>query len=152
MRTRIKRFLPYVVGGLVVLFIGIQFMPTGRPATEPAVRREPNWDSPSTRELAVRACFDCHSNQPVFPWYSNVAPVSWLVVKDIREARSKMNFSEWDLPQREAMAATDEIRDGNMPLPIYLPLHPEARLSEAEKAALIQGLDATFAADRPRRR
>lgn len=152
MRTRIRRFLPYVVGVIIVLLVGIQFVPTDRPAAEPAVRREPNWDSPRTRELAVRACFDCHSNQPVYPWYSNVAPVSWLVVKDIKEARSKMNFSEWDLVQREAMAATDEIRDGNMPLPIYLPLHPEARLSEVEKAALIEGLEATFAADRPRRR
>lgn len=152
MRTRLKRLAPFVVVGLSVLFIGIQFVPNSRPGPDPAVRREPNWDSPATRELVVRACFDCHSNQPNYPWYSYVAPVSWLVLHDINEARPKLNFSEWDLPQREAMAAAEQIRDGNMPLPIYLPLHPEARLSEAEKAALIQGLDATFAADPPRRR
>jgi hypothetical protein len=152
MRARARRFLPYAVVGLVVLLVGIQFVPNSRPAPDPAIRREPNWDSPRTRELAVRACFDCHSNQPEYPWYSYVAPVSWLVVGDVKDARSKLNFSEWDLPQREATSATKEINKGDMPLPIYLLLHPEARLSEAEKAELVQGLDATIAGDRPRRR
>jgi len=140
------------LASLLVIFVGIQFLPNARPAPDPAVRREPNWDSPRTRELAVRACFDCHSNQPTYPWYSYVAPVSFVINHHVSDARTKMNFSEWDLPQREALATVDEIRDGNMPLPAYLPLHPEARLSDAEKAELIQGIEATFAADRPRRR
>ena len=63
-----------------------------------------------------------------------------------------MNFSEWDLIQREAKAAAEQIEKGDMPLRIYLPLHPEARLSAEEKAALIHGIEATFEADRPRRR
>ena len=87
-----------------------------------------------------------------YPWYSYVAPASWLVNKDINEARSKMNFSEWDLVQREAMAAPEQIEKGDMPLWFYIPLHPEARLSAEEKAALIHGIETTFAADRPRRR
>jgi hypothetical protein len=152
MRSRLKRLLPFVIGGFVVVLVAIQFVPYGRPTPNPAVRREPNWDSPRTRELAARACFDCHSNQTRYPWYSYVAPASWLVNKDIDEARSKMNFSEWDLIQREAMAAPEEIEKGNMPLPVYLPLHPEAWLSAEEKAELIHGLEATFQADRPRRR
>ena len=152
MRSRIKRLLPYILGGLVVLVIVMQFVPIGEKTSNPAVRREPNWDSPRTRELVVRACFDCHSNQANYPWYSYVAPVSWLVHHDVREARLKLNFSEWDLPQREALAAVEQIEKGDMPLPIYVPLHPEARLSAEEKAALIQGIEATFAADRPRRR
>ena len=78
--------------------------------------------------------------------------MSWLVNHDIHEARLKMNFSEWDLPQREALAAVEQIEKGNMPLPIYLPLHPEAWLSDEEKQALIHGIEATFEADRPRRR
>jgi hypothetical protein len=78
--------------------------------------------------------------------------MSWLVHHDVYEARLKLNFSEWDLPQREALAAVEQIEQGNMPLPIYLPLHPEAWLSAEEKQALIQGIEATFAADRPRRR
>jgi hypothetical protein len=152
MRSRLKRLLPFLVAGLAVLFVAIQFVPFGRPTQNPPLRREPNWDSPRTRELAARACFDCHSNQTRYPWYSYVAPVSWLVNKDITEARSKMNFSEWDLIQREALQATEQIEKGDMPLPFYLPLHPEAQLSADEKQALIHGLEATFTADRPRRR
>lgn len=152
MRSRLKRSLPYVLGGLAVLFVVIQVVPIGERTSNPPVRREPNWDSPRTRELAVRACFDCHSNQARYPWYSYVAPVSWLVHHDIRQARLKLNFSEWDLPQREALAAVEQIEKGDMPLPIYVPLHPEARLTAEEKQALIHGLEATFAADRPRRR
>ena len=152
MRGKLKRIGLVLVALLVVAFVGIQLAPYGRPTANPPTRREPNWDSPRTRELAARACFDCHSNQVRYPWYSYVAPVSWLVTHDIEEARLKMNFSEWDLPQREAMQATEEIEKGSMPLPIYLPLHPEARLSESEKQELIHGLEATFAADRPRRR
>ena len=71
------------------MLVAIQFVPYGRPTPNPAVRREPNWDSPRTRELAVRACFDCHSNQTQYPWYSYVAPISWLVNNDIHEARAR---------------------------------------------------------------
>ncbi|MGE3268571.1 MAG: heme-binding domain-containing protein [Chloroflexota bacterium] len=152
MRSRLKRILLILVAGLAVVFVGIQLVPYGRSIENPPVRREPNWDSPRTRELAVRACFDCHSNQVSHPWYSYVAPASWLIAHDVEEARQKMNFSEWDLPQREAMESVEQIEKGEMPLPIYLPLHPEARLSAEEKEALINGLRATFAADRPRRR
>lgn len=152
MRGKLKRIGLILVGVLVVAFVGIQLAPYGRPTANPPVRREPNWDAPRTRELAARACFDCHSNQVRHPWYSYVAPVSWLVNSDIEGARQKMNFSEWDLPQREAMQATEQIEKGLMPLPIYVPLHPEARLSEAEKQELLHGLEATFTADRPRRR
>jgi heme-binding protein len=152
MRSRLKRLLPYLVAALAVVFVAIQFVPYGRPTPNPPLRREPNWDTPRTRELAARACFDCHSNQTQYPWYSYVAPVSWLVNSDIQDARAKMNFSEWDLIQREAMQADEQLEKGNMPLPIYLPLHPDARLSAEEKQALIQGIRATFAADRPRRR
>ena len=61
----------------------IQLLPFGHDHTNPPVRKEPEWDAPETRELAARACFDCHSNQTVWPWYSNVAPVSWLVWSDV---------------------------------------------------------------------
>jgi hypothetical protein len=152
MRGRLRRTLPFVVAGLAVVLVAIQFLPMSRPVPNPAVRREPNWDSPRTRELAVRACFDCHSNQSEQPWYGHVAPVSWLLNKDVTEARSKMNFSEWDLIQRDAGLAVEQIEKGDMPLWFYLPLHPSAQLSAEEKQALIHGIEATFAADRPRRR
>ena len=152
MRNRLRRLLPFAVGALVVLAVAIQFVPFGRPTENPPTRREPNWNSPATREIAARACFDCHSNQTKYPWYSYVAPVSWLVNKDITEARAQMNFSEWDRVQRGASEAIQVIEKGEMPLPIYVPLHPEARLSADERQALIDGMRATLEADRPRRR
>ena len=79
----------------VAIFLLIQLIPYGRDHTNPAVVAEPAWDLPETRALAVRACFDCHSNETIWPWYSNVAPISWLVQRDVDEGREKLNFSEW---------------------------------------------------------
>jgi hypothetical protein len=152
MRSKLKRLLPILGGIVVVAFMAIQLLPFGRPQPNPPVQREPRWDSPRTREIAVRACFDCHSNQSQYPWYSHVAPVSWLVTHDIEEARSKVNFSEWDQIQREAGTAAEQVEKGEMPLWYYIPLHPEARLSAEDRQVLIDGLKATVAADRPRRR
>lgn len=140
-------------GGLVLgLLIIIQFVPYGRNHTNPPVRQEPAWDSPQTAALARRACFDCHSNQTVWPWYSNIAPVSWLVLRDVDEGRSKLNFSEWDLPQKEADEAAEEVQEGKMPPWFYLPAHPQARLSTQEKQALIRGLQATTGSNESRDR
>ncbi len=132
-------------GGGVVLLLVIQLVPYGRGRTNPPVSREPAWDSPLTRELARRACFDCHSNESRWPWYSRVAPVSWLVFRDVSEGRAKLNFSEWDRPQEEAGEASEALLEGEMPPWFYLPLHPEARLSSGEKEALAAGLARTLA-------
>ncbi len=137
--------------GLVVLvggFLLIQLVPYGRNHTNPPIINEPNWDSPQTRALAQRACFDCHSNETVWLWYTNVAPFSWLAQNDTDEGRSKLNFSEWGAGRREGerpgeMAET--ILEGEMPPIIYLPTHPAARLTSAEKELLIAGLKATAA-------
>ena len=150
---RLVKRIALIGGALVVLlFVVIQVIPFGRPVPDPPIRVEPRWDSPRTRDLAARACFDCHSNQTTYPWYSYVAPVSWLIQDDVRQGRSKLNFSEWDLPQREAQNASRELQRGDMPLPIYLPIHPQAQLSAEEKQALIDGLKTTIASDTPRRR
>jgi hypothetical protein len=130
-----------VLGGFVV---AIQLVPYGWRQTNPPVAGEPGWDSPRTRELFFRACADCHSNQTKWPWYSRVAPVSWLVIRDVEQGRSHLNVSEWNRPQKDAHEAAGEVREGKMPLPIYLPAHPEARLSAAEKSDLLRGLEATF--------
>jgi hypothetical protein len=128
-----------VLIGAVLLAV-IQLLPFGRDHTNPPARIEPPWNAPETRELAVRACFDCHSNQTVWSWYSNVAPISWLVWSDVVRGRKELNFSEWDLPQREARESAGTVRKESMP-PWY---YPWGKLNAAERAALIRGLDATL--------
>lgn len=138
--SRWQRVLVGLVGAVVI----IQLVPYGRAHANPPVVSEPVWDSPRTRELAERACFDCHSNETVWPWYSNVAPVSWLVQHDTDEGRAVLNLSEWNRPQEDAGEAGETVRDGEMPPAIYLPTHPEARLTDTERDELARGLDATL--------
>lgn len=140
----LKTILRRAAIAVAALFVIIQLIPYGRNHTNPSSRVEPQWDSAETRALAKRACFDCHSNETNWPWYSNVAPISWLVQNDVNEGRSKLNFSEWDRPQKEADEAAEQIQKGEMPLWFYLPLHASARLSAAEKQMLIRGLQATI--------
>ena len=83
----------FLVGVLGLLLI--QLVPYGRDHTNPRVIAEPTWDSAKTRATAVIACFDCHSNETKWPWYSNIAPMSWLVQRDVDEGREHMNLSEW---------------------------------------------------------
>jgi hypothetical protein len=140
MKKRTRFILVGAAGGLA-LFLLIQLLPLGRERSNPPVLSEPAWDSPETRALAQRACFDCHSNETVWPWYANIAPVSWLLSKDVTEGRDNMNFSEWNDGGSQDL---DEIREvvleGEMPPAQYLLMHPEARLTEAEKQALLDGL------------
>jgi hypothetical protein len=142
----VKRLLGLGILALVVFFGLIQLVPYGRDHTNPPVLREPAWDSPQTRALVARACFDCHSNETVWPWYSHIAPASWLLQRDVEKGRDQVNFSEWDRGEQEVDDAVEVIQEGEMPPWFYLPLHPEARLSGQEKAALIQGLSATLGA------
>jgi hypothetical protein len=144
MRARTKRILTGIAIGVVALFGVAQLIPYGRDHTNPPVVREPAWDSPRTRELAVRACFDCHSNETHWPWYAHVAPTSWLLQSHVDEGRQVLNFSEWTRPYEEAGEAAETVLDGTMPLDSYLLLHPRARLSAAEKKQLADGLRATL--------
>jgi hypothetical protein len=139
-----RRECGILAGALGLILVLIQFLPVGAPRTNPPVVAEPSWDSVRTRELFYRACADCHSNETRWPWYSKVAPVSWLVSHDVAEAREHLNVSEWNRPQRHAKDAAEEVREGEMPLKIYLPAHPEAWLDDATKGELIAGLEATF--------
>jgi len=129
---------------LLSAFVFIQFLPIGKDHTNPPVVAEPNWDSPQTRETFMRACGDCHSNQTVWPWYTNIAPASWLISRDVTEGREKLNVSEWGIRENEADDVVKVVQNGEMPPWFYLPLHPEARLSAAEKQVFLQGLAATF--------
>jgi hypothetical protein len=139
--------LKWLVRGIALAVAGfllIQLVPYGRDHTNPPVTGEPAWDSPVTRALAVRACFDCHSNETAYPWYSNVAPASWLLERHVSEGRRKFNFSTWGTGRQEAEHFARLIQSGEMPGWDYLLMHPEARLTDLEKQQLIDGLTKTL--------
>jgi cytochrome c551/c552 len=135
-----KKIIIWVVIAIVVLGLLIQLVPLPERGHNPAVIAEPKWDSPQTAALVKRACYDCHSNQTVWPWYSYVAPVSWLIYNDVIQGRHRLNFSEWNGQSRGAGEMVQAIREGEMPPFQYLPLHPSARLTSVEKQQLITGL------------
>jgi hypothetical protein len=130
---------------VVVVFLAAQAVPYGRDHSNAPVTGEPDWATPETRELVKRACFDCHSNEVEWPWYSNVAPLSWAVWKHVKDGRNKVNYSEFDRPQREADESFAEVKKGSMPPPYYTfgGLHSDANLSPDEMTALLEGLQNT---------
>jgi hypothetical protein len=130
--------------GLVAAFVAIQLVPYGRDHINPPATGEPTWDTPETRALARRACFDCHSNETEWPGYASIAPVSWLVQYDVNEGREVLNFSEWTRPQEEAKESSEEVLEGEMPPAAYTLVHAHARLTAAERDRLAQGLAATL--------
>ncbi len=131
--------------GFIVLFGLMQLVPYGKDHTNPKVVAEPQWDSPQTRALFMRACGDCHSNETKWPWYSNIAPISWSIYHHVVEGREHFNVSMWGVQKKnDGDEAAEEVEEGEMPLKSYLLAHPEARLSDAEKSALIEGLKRTF--------
>ena len=142
-----KKVLKIIVVILVVGFIAIQFI--NRP--DKITISEISGDD-ITKKAAVpadvqtvlkRSCYDCHSNQTVWPWYSNIAPVSWLVADDVVKGKKKMNFSEWgkmSAPKQEKKFSDiiDQVTDTLMPLPKYLIIHKDAALSEADKQVILK--------------
>ena len=142
-----KKWLKRIGVALIVVLVGIQLVPVNR--TNPAITREVKWDAPATRELAQRACFDCHSNETSWPWYGYIAPVSWRLADHINEGRAVLNFSTWDQPNTELDEVVESIENNSMPLSDFLLMHPEAKLTAAEKATLVAGFKATFSQDPP---
>ncbi|MEP7384486.1 MAG: heme-binding domain-containing protein [Gemmatimonadota bacterium] len=137
-RTRATRIAKQAAIGVGVAFVAIQFVPVSR--TNPPVESEVP-ASAEARSVLRRACYDCHSNETVWPLYSKIAPVSWLVVRDVNEGRKEVNFSTWNrLATKEQIKKLDkswkEVKEGEMPLWFYLPPHPDARLSPADRATL----------------
>ena len=133
-----KKKLLMALAVLVGVGIVIQFVPVER-SNPPVVK---DLDAPPDVKGVLRAsCYDCHSNETRWPWYSRVAPTSWLVARDVEEARSHFNFSLWGTyepkkQQRVAAKMWEEVNDGEMPLPAYLLAHSDARLTDDDKALL----------------
>lgn len=134
-----------IIGAIVLAAVAIQFIPYGSDHSNPPVVAEPKWDTPKTKELFARTCADCHSNETKWPWYSNIAPVSWLVQNDVEEGREHFNVSMWGAQKKnKGDEAKKEFEEGEMPPWFYVLPHPEAKLSDGEKAELSKGLLATF--------
>jgi hypothetical protein len=141
MTKRIQKIIAIIAIVGIVLFVLIQFIPYGKDHSNPPVVNEPNWDSQQTHDLAKAACYDCHSNETVWPWYTNVAPISWLVYRDVVDGRRRFNFSDWQNSRiREPGELASAVIEGEMPPIQYLPMHPSAWLSAAQKTQLADGL------------
>lgn len=138
-----KRNLIITAVFLTAVFIGIQFIPVEEPQilannSDDLILNNSENIPLDIQNILINSCYDCHSFQPKMPWYSNIAPVKWLVYKDINEGVQELNFSVWN--QMDAftqMGALDEInteiQDGEMPLEIYTKIHKDAIISEEEK-------------------
>lgn len=144
-RLTARRFLGVVVIATLGTFLVIQLVPYGKSHSNPPVTGEPQWANSETRDLMVRACFGCHSNEVEYPAYASVAPISWVVQSHVDEGRRKVNFSEFDRRQRGADETLEVIADGSMPPSYYTMFgrHPEAKLSASELQTLIAGVKAT---------
>jgi len=135
---------------LAVVLALIQLIPYGRDHTNPATVRELAWNAPATRVLAQNACFACHSNLTTWPWYTHVAPLSWLTEHDVQAGRAKLNFSEWQRPQEaDLQQVVNALRGKSMPPLEYRLLHKEARLTDAQRQQLEGGLVASWTKDPP---
>jgi Haem-binding domain len=138
------RKLKPVVLVLTLALAGAQFVQPERinPPSEPAASFEAVIQPPPDAVgVLARSCRDCHSQQTVWPWYSAVAPASWLVARDVKEGRAHLNLSQWNIYGPEASrlrmrAICEEAAQGNMPPKYYTPLHPRARLTDSDVTAL----------------
>lgn len=140
-----KKIVLGVLAGVAVLLVLIQLWPLE--LDNPPVVSTPEWDSERTREIAERACFDCHSNETVWPWYSRIVPFGNLLEKDVHDGRGVLNFSEWEqscCTQEQVDDMAETVNTKEMPLPYYIILHPEADLTNAERGDLVNGLIATM--------
>ncbi len=127
-----------VIGALLLLFGLIQLIPVDR--TNPPVESE--IPAPEVVKVILkRVCYDCHSNETVWPWYSRVAPISWLVAWDVHEGREELNYSTWNRYGAKEQGkmikeSWEEVEEREMPPWFYVPLHPEARLSDEDRRVL----------------
>ncbi len=128
-----------VLLALAAVFILIQLVPVDR-SNPPATSSDVSVSAPEdVRAVLRKACYDCHSNETVWPWYSYVAPVSWLIAHDVHEGREELNFSAWNRGRKESHdrhEIFEEVSEGEMPLWYYVLLHPGASLSDKDKELL----------------
>jgi hypothetical protein len=134
----VRKWSPRLGGALAVTLVAIQFVPVEAKENPPSRPSLP--EPPEVVAILKRACYDCHSHEVRWPWYSQIAPASWLVARDVIKGRDAINFSDWPEDEEDRAFSReqswDSVESGEMPLWFYLPLHPEANLTEADKAIL----------------
>lgn len=146
MKARVIKVIKWLLIVVACLFLIAQFK---RPAkTNPAVDQSDALEAhiqldPQIAAILDRSCNDCHSNKTRWPWYANVAPMSWFVIDHVNEGRENLNFSEWgkySSQERKALLGQfcDLVTEGWMPLSSYTPLHPGSKLSDHDKRLICQ--------------
>ncbi len=130
-----SKIIAWTAGGLLLAVLAVPAKRTNPPVTA-------DFDGPAeVKAILQRSCYDCHSNETKWPWYSRVGPVSWVLASHVNEGREHLNFSEWgsledDVKVHAADEIWEEVEDEAMPLPMYTRVHPEAKLSEQDKTVL----------------
>jgi hypothetical protein len=143
------RIVKVILIAVAVLLIIIQFVPAGIPENHPVDERSLEKSTIADEEvvsLLMNSCYDCHSSQTNHPWYSKVAPFSWLLARHITEGREHLNFSEWeDYNTRKKIGLLEDIKDeveaGNMPLDSYLIIHRDAKLDQDAIQAIVEWVE-----------
>jgi Haem-binding domain len=142
----LKQTFKWILAGAVVLFVALQF--TNPPHTNPPVKNDflARMNPPPKIAAKFRsACYDCHSDETQWPWYSHVAPMSWKVVEDVNVGRSQLNLSEWPTDPKRAWkkmeTMSEDIDQKDMPLKKYTLIHKDARLTDEERNEMTQWLD-----------
>ena len=134
---------------LVVVLIGIQFI---RPKKNISTLVSANDISthytvpPDVLNILKRSCYDCHSNNTVYPWYNNIQPVAWWLADHVKVGKEELNFSEFDTypPKRQLHklhAFVGQVNDDRMPLDSYLWIHKDAGLNKTQKDTVLQWAD-----------
>lgn len=144
-----KKWLKLSFSFVVIVLVGIQFIPDQRNQIEPVTNTDfiKYYESPLDIGKMIRAsCYDCHSNQTNYPWYSNVKPIGWILQNHIMEGKSELNFSEFGnqsnrMQRSKLKSILNQIDDDKMPLKSYILLHSEAKLDSLKKDSLVKYID-----------
>ncbi len=140
-----KAIVKKILIGLLIILVAIQFVRIDKdnPPVEESQEFMTIMSPPAEIATLMKAsCYDCHSHETKYPWYTNVAPVSWWIKKHINEGRGHLNFSIWGTYSAKKAAhkleeCYEEVEEGKMPLTSYLPMHPEAKLSDEQVNLLV---------------
>jgi len=140
-----NKVLGWALVGVAVALVGSQLIPVD--TTNPPADGAMTMPAGDTGQILKAACMDCHSNETVWPWYAHVTPVKFLVADHVNEGRSKLNFSTWGAvtPSRQARKleeVAELVQEGEMPEGTYTWMHPEARLTDAQRQLIVEWANA----------